>query len=105
MKIKNLADYPQQLGDDRVIGASGTKQDTREYDLPELTKEDKRRVKDGTLAVVEEVEPEKVEPEKTAKVLSEGESFVDSSGKEKLPLVNAENNEAGTKGKSNGGKK
>jgi hypothetical protein len=57
MKVTNLADYPLQLGDGRVIGAAGTKQDTREYDLPELTKEDKKRVKEDTLAVVVE-EPE-----------------------------------------------
>lgn len=78
MKVKNLADYPQQLGDNRVIGAAGTKEDTREYDLEALaeekpnraaglTKEDKHRVKNGTLVVIEEVE-QKVEPKVEPKV-------------------------------------
>lgn len=60
MKIKNLADYPQQLGDGRVIGASDQKSDEREYGLPELTKQDKQRVKNGSLTVIEE--EEKPEP-------------------------------------------
>lgn len=64
MKVKNLMDYPQQLGDGRVVGASGTEQDTREYDLEALAKEDKKRVKDGTLAVVEEVETKPIDTEK-----------------------------------------
>lgn len=116
MKVKNLADFPQQLGDGRVIGAAGTEEDTREYDLkavaekdksraPGLTKEDKKRVKDGTLVVVEEVESKPTKPEKDEKMLSEGEVALDSSDKEKLPLMNAENNEGGTKGKQSGGKK
>ena len=64
MKIKNLADFPQQLEDGRVIGATGTKEDTREYALEELAKEDKKRVKNGLLTVVEEVEANTVETEK-----------------------------------------
>ncbi len=65
MKIKNLQDYPQQLSDGRVIGAAGTSADQRDYDLPELSKEDKKRVKRGWLEVVEEEKPtEKLEPDK-----------------------------------------
>lgn len=111
MKIKNLADHPQQLGDGRVIGAAGTKVDTREYDLEALAKEDKKRVKDGTLAVIEEVETENSNTEKTEKKMtvetpSQGEKFTDNSGQEKLSSADVENNNAGTKGKSsNGGKK
>lgn len=110
MKIKNLADYPQQLGDGRVIGASGTKQDTREYDLEALAKEDKKRVKDGTLAVVEEIEPGTLEPEnskteKTVGASSGGEQLIVDSGEEKIPLENTGIKDEGTKAKQNGGRK
>lgn len=54
MKIKNLQEYPQPLGDGRIIGAAGTSSDTRDYDLDELTKADKKLVKRGSLEILEE---------------------------------------------------
>lgn len=64
MKVRNLADYPQPLGDGRIVGAAGTSSDTRDYDLDELTREDKKLVKRGALEIVEEKPAEKPEPEK-----------------------------------------
>ena len=54
MKIKNLADYPQQLADGRMIGAAGTKSDAREYGLDELDARDKKRSERGMLKVLED---------------------------------------------------
>ncbi len=57
MKVKNLLDYPAQLGDGRMIGATGAHgSDERKYGLPVLSKEDKQRVKSGWLEILEEEE-------------------------------------------------
>lgn len=68
IKIKSLAHYPQQLGDGRMVGAAGTSSAEREYDLPSLTAEDKRRVKRGLLLqIVQEEDKQPAKPEQVTK--------------------------------------
>jgi hypothetical protein len=93
MKVKSLAHYPQQLGDERMIGAAGTvAASEREYDLPELTREDKRRVKRGLLEVVQEEEKPADKTEKpvepvAAKTTVAPASVVDNSKTDSLKGV------------------
>jgi hypothetical protein len=51
MKVKNLTEYPMQLGDGRAIGAGSE----REYGLPELTERDQRRFQKGQLLATKEI--------------------------------------------------
>lgn len=55
MNVKNLVGFPVQLGDGRMIGASGTNSDTRKYGKKELTERDQKRVDNGKLEVVKEL--------------------------------------------------
>ncbi len=57
MKIKNLTDYPQQLGDRKMIGAAGTADEEREYGLDKLTVYDQKLVKKNALEVIKEDAP------------------------------------------------
>lgn len=57
MKVKNLTNYPQQLGDGHIIGATATT-DERDYGLDKLTTRDRQRVKEGRLEVIEELPKE-----------------------------------------------
>ena len=57
MKIENLATFPMQLDDDRIIGAAGTKEAVRKYDGEQLGKQDAARVRAGLLRVNEEAVP------------------------------------------------
>lgn len=67
MKVKNTLGRPQELDDGRIIGAAGAESSEREYGLPELGKNDKRRVKREWLAVVEDAEKTSVkEPDPKA---------------------------------------
>lgn len=50
MKVKNLTNAPMQLGDGKMIGASGHG-DERDYDLKELTGRDQQRFERGQLQV------------------------------------------------------
>lgn len=59
MKVENLADYPVQLGDGRMIGASGTDAAVREYKQATLAASDQERVNRKLLAVVSEPMPDK----------------------------------------------
>lgn len=78
MKVRSLQNYPQQLADERVIGAAGTAASEREYELPELAKEDKKRVKLGWLEVVEEKPAPPKEPETKTPAQTTGNSKGDN---------------------------
>lgn len=68
MKVKNLTASTMMLGDDRVIGASGTTEAVRAYHRSELSEKDKSRVESGELLVIEaEQQDEAAKPTKEAK--------------------------------------
>ncbi len=75
MKVKNLMDYPVQLGDGRMIGALGTKSDTRAYGKKELTDSDQKRVESGML----EVENLPVDAEETLNTPKSGTNLSDGA--------------------------
>lgn len=60
MEVKNLMNYPVQLGDGKMIGASGTNSDTRKYSKKELTERDQKRFENGKLEVIKQL-PEDAE--------------------------------------------